>query len=126
MRILSLTAGAASMYCGSCLRDNALATELIARGHDVTLLPVYTPTLTDEPNVSGGRVFFGGVSVYLQQHFPFFRHSPRWLDGCGTRRAFIRLVSQRAIQVERRVPRRHDRLDAQGRARPCSARSSTS
>ena len=30
MRILSLTAGAASMYCGSCLRDNALATELIA------------------------------------------------------------------------------------------------
>ena len=69
MRILSLTAGAASMYCGSCLRDNALATELIARGHDVTLLPVYTPTLTDEPNVSGRRVFFGGVSVYLQQHF---------------------------------------------------------
>ena len=30
MRILSLTAGAASMYCGSCLRDNALATELIS------------------------------------------------------------------------------------------------
>ena len=40
------------MYCGSCLRDNAMATELIARGHDVMLLPVYTPTLTDEPNVS--------------------------------------------------------------------------
>ena len=55
------------MYCGSCLRDNALAAELIARGHDVTLLPVYTPTLTDEPNVSGRRVFFGGISVYLQQ-----------------------------------------------------------
>jgi hypothetical protein len=36
------------MYCGSCLRDNALARELLARRHDVLLLPVYTPTLTDE------------------------------------------------------------------------------
>ena len=34
----------AGMYCGSCLRDNALAAELLARGHDVTLLPLYTPT----------------------------------------------------------------------------------
>ena len=29
MRILSITAGAAGMYCGSCLRDNALAAELL-------------------------------------------------------------------------------------------------
>jgi glycosyltransferase involved in cell wall biosynthesis len=100
MRILSLTAGAASMYCGSCLRDNALATELISRGHDVTLLPVYTPTLTDEPNVSGGRVFFGGVSVYLQQHFAFFRHSPRWLDKLWDSARFIRFVSRRSIQTD--------------------------
>ena len=49
MRILSITAGAAGMYCGSCSRDNALAVELIARGHDVTLLPLYTPTNPDEP-----------------------------------------------------------------------------
>ena len=52
MNILSITAGAAGMYCGSCFRDNALAAELTAAGHDVTLLPVYTPTLIDEPNVS--------------------------------------------------------------------------
>ena len=100
MRILSLTAGAASMYCGSCLRDNALAAELIARGHDVTLLPVYTPTLTDEPNVSGRRVFFGGVSVYLQQHFAFFRTSPRWLDRLWDSARFIRIVSRRSIQTD--------------------------
>jgi len=29
MKILSITAGAAGMYCGSCLRDNALAAELL-------------------------------------------------------------------------------------------------
>jgi len=74
MRILSLTAGAASMYCGSCLRDNALAAELIRQDHDVTLLPFYTPTLTDEENVSRQeQVFFGGISVYLEQHMPWFR-----------------------------------------------------
>jgi glycosyltransferase involved in cell wall biosynthesis len=81
MRILSITAGAAQMYCGSCLRDNALAAELMARGEDVTLLPFYTPTLTDEANVSRpGRVFFGGISVYLEQHLAVFRHTPRRLD----------------------------------------------
>ncbi|NOT60097.1 MAG: glycosyltransferase family 1 protein, partial [Acidobacteria bacterium] len=64
MRILYFTAGAAGMYCGSCLRDNALATELMRQGHDVTLVPLYTPTLTDEPNVSQEKVLFGGISVY--------------------------------------------------------------
>jgi glycosyltransferase involved in cell wall biosynthesis len=80
MRILSITAGAAGMYCGSCLRDNALAIELMARGHDVTLVPVYTPTLTDDTNVSRRDVLFGGISVYLQQHVPIFRRLPRVFD----------------------------------------------
>ena len=44
MKVLQITAGAAGMFCGSCTRDNALARALIARGHDVTLVPVYTPT----------------------------------------------------------------------------------
>ena len=68
------------MYCGSCLRDNAMATELIARGHDVMLLPVYTPTFTDEPNVSRNHVVLGGISAYLEQYVPVFRKTPRWLD----------------------------------------------
>src|SRR4030081_1404414 len=78
MRILQITAGAAGMYCGSCLRDNALAAELIRQRHDVILLPLYTPTLTDEPNVTQNKVFFGGISVYLEQHSAVFRHTP-WL-----------------------------------------------
>ena len=80
MKILAITAGAANMYCGSCLRDNALAAELMAQGHDVVLVPLYTPTLTDEPNVSQEKVFFGGISVYLEQYSALFRHTPRWLD----------------------------------------------
>jgi glycosyltransferase involved in cell wall biosynthesis len=99
MKILYLTGGAGQMYCGSCLRDNALATELISRGHDVTLLPVYTPTLTDEPNVSGGRVFFGGISVYLEQYVPLFRKSPRWLDRLWDSTPMLHLASRRSIST---------------------------
>jgi hypothetical protein len=80
VRILSITAGAANMYCGSCLRDNALAGALLKLGHDVTLMPVYTPTRTDEENVSRDRVFFGGVSVFLQQYAAVFRRTPWLLD----------------------------------------------
>ncbi|MGH9385096.1 MAG: glycosyltransferase family 4 protein [Vicinamibacterales bacterium] len=101
MRILSLTAGAASMYCGSCLRDNALAAELMRRGHDVTLLPFYTPTLTDEPNVSRQkRVFFGGISVYLQQHLSLFRHTPHLVDRLWDAPRVISALAGGAIAVD--------------------------
>jgi glycosyltransferase involved in cell wall biosynthesis len=99
MKILYLTGGAGQMYCGSCLRDNALATELISRGHDVVLLPVYTPTLTDEPNVSNDKVFFGGVSVYLEQYVPLFRKSPRWLDRLLDWKPLLDLASRRSIST---------------------------
>jgi glycosyltransferase involved in cell wall biosynthesis len=80
VKILSITAGAAGMYCGSCARDNSIARELLARGHDVTLMPVYTPTRTDEPNASRDGVLFGGISVYLQQYLPLVRKLPRVFD----------------------------------------------
>jgi len=103
MRILSITAGAADMYCGSCLRDNAMAAELLAQGHQVTLLPLYTPTLTDEPNVSvSNRVLFGGVSVYLEQYLPF-RHTPRWLDRLWDSQAVLRVLAGRSIKTEPRL-----------------------
>jgi glycosyltransferase involved in cell wall biosynthesis len=100
MRILSLTAGAASMYCGSCMRDNALAAELIRQGHDVTLLPFYTPTLTDEENVSRQQqVFFGGISVYLEQHLPWFR-GHRLLDGLVDAPRVIKAFTRGSIAVD--------------------------
>ena len=101
MRLLLLSAGAASMYCGSCLRDNALASALIRRGHDVTLLPFYTPTLTDEENVSRReRVFFGGISVYLEQHLGLFRHTPALLDKLWDAPWVIKALSGGSIAVD--------------------------
>jgi glycosyltransferase involved in cell wall biosynthesis len=103
MKILSITAGAAGMYCGSCLRDNALAAELMARGHDVILLPLYTPTLTDEPNVSQSKVFFGGISVYLQQHLALFRYTPWLLDRLWDSTSALKAASRRSIPTSPRL-----------------------
>ena len=102
MRILSFTGGAGAMYCGSCLRDNALAAELLRRGHDVLLTPVYTPTRTDERNVSERHVFFGGISVYLEQHAPLFRYTPRILDRLWDSEWALRLATRRQIPVNPR------------------------
>jgi glycosyltransferase involved in cell wall biosynthesis len=100
VRILQLTAGAAGMYCGTCLRDNALATELIRQGHDVTLVPLYTPTLTDERNVSGDRIFFGGISVYLEQNWALFRKTPWLIDKLWDSNLALRAASRRTIPVD--------------------------
>ena len=99
MRILYLTGGAGRMYCGSCLRDNAMATELIARKHDVLLLPVYTPTFTDEPNVSRHHVVLGGISAYLEQYVPVFRKTPKWLDRLWDSSFVLSLASRRSIST---------------------------
>lgn len=92
------------MYCGSCLRDNALAAALARRGHDVTLLPFYTPTLTDEENVSRqGRVFFGGISVFLEQHLSLFRHTPALVDRLWDAPWVIKAFSSGSIAVDPKV-----------------------
>ena len=80
MRLLQFSAGAGAMYCGSCLHSNTLALHLSALGEDVTLVPLYTPTRTDEKNASTGHVFFGGVSVFLEEKIPFLRRTPKIFD----------------------------------------------
>jgi glycosyltransferase involved in cell wall biosynthesis len=103
VKILSITAGAAGMYCGSCLRDNAQAVELLARGHQVTLLPLYTPTNPDEQNVSRKRILFGGISIYLQQYAPLFRRLPRFLDRLWDSPWLIGAVAKRSISTDPRL-----------------------
>ena len=80
MKVAYITAGAAGMYCGTCIHDNTVATVLKKQGHTVELIPTYTPTRTDEENVSLNRVFFGGINVYLQQKLSLFRHTPWVFD----------------------------------------------
>ena len=80
MRIAYITAGAAGMFCGSCLHDNTLAHAGSLWSHDALLIPTYTPITTDEVDVSQKRVFFGGINVFLQQKSAFFRKTPWFVD----------------------------------------------
>ncbi len=84
MHIAIVTAGGAGMFCGSCMHDNTWAHALIAQGHEVSLIPTYTPLLLDERNASIDRVFLGGLNVYLNGKFGWWKAVPRlftrWLD----------------------------------------------
>ncbi len=60
MKVVLLTAGAAGMYCGSCMHDNALARALRERGVDCVLQPVYTPIRTDESALPTSTFFLAG------------------------------------------------------------------
>lgn len=91
------------MYCGSCIRDNALAAEIRSQGHDILLVPIYTPTLTDEPNISEHKVFCGGISVYLEQHSRLFRRTPWLLDRLWDSPWALKLASRRSIPVNPRL-----------------------
>ncbi len=98
-RIAYLTAGAAGMFCGSCMRDNAMASALSRMGVDIQLIPTYTPIRTDEESVAIDRVFFGGLNVYLQDRFPLFRRMPRWFDWLLDRPWLINWLASRGMET---------------------------
>jgi glycosyltransferase involved in cell wall biosynthesis len=100
MRVASIAAGAAGMYCGTCIHDNTLAAALQRAGHEVALLPLYTPMRTDEQNVSMRQVFYGAVNVYLQQKSGLFRHTPRVLDKWLDRPGLLNQVSRFAASTD--------------------------
>ena len=100
MRIAYITAGAAGMYCGSCLHDNTLAAALMAKGHEVALIPTYTPTRTDEEDVSIDRVFYGAVNVFLEQKSAVFRHIPEPLHWLFDRPKLLNWISGRSVSID--------------------------
>ncbi len=93
MRIAYIAAGAAGMYCGSCINDNTLASALRLKGVDVALVPTYTPLRTDGPDASIDRVFYGGINVYLQQKLALFRRAPEFVDRLMNGRVLLNSLS---------------------------------
>src|ERR1700733_939683 len=94
MRIAYITAGAAGMFCGSCLHDNTLAAALHTLGHDALLIPTYTPIRTDELDVSQHRVFLGGLNVYFNYKSAIFRRLPRFVHRLLDRPALLQSLSR--------------------------------
>ncbi len=88
------------MYCGACARDIVLVRGLRARGHDVQVVPLYTPLRIDgdEPFATD-PVFMGGINVYLQDRSAIFRRIPPFLDRILDNVALLRFVSRFAIDT---------------------------
>jgi len=117
MRIVHLTPGTANFHCGSCLRDMDLVKALRAQGHEITLMPLYLPLVTDgaeeeelvaeiRAKGTGGPkpgVFLGGINVYLQQASRAFRFLPGFIRRRLDSETLLRKVAGRATMTSART-----------------------
>ena len=100
MNIIQLTPGAGDMYCGNCLRDNALATELYRQGHSVCMVPLYLPLTLDEEDQSANTpVFFGGINVYMQQKTSLWNFLPRPIRKLFDTKFVLRWIGEKAAKT---------------------------
>ena len=99
MKITYITAGAGGMYCGSCIRDNALAAALTGRGHDVTLLPLYTPPVPTKRTSASTACSSAASACILEQYVSLFRKTPWLLDRLWESSWLLRTVSARAVET---------------------------
>jgi glycosyltransferase involved in cell wall biosynthesis len=88
------------MYCGNCLRDNALVTMWRRQGHQALMVPLYLPLTLDETDASAGTpLFFSGLNVYLDETLPWFRRAPAWLRHWFTSPALLRGIARFAAKT---------------------------
>jgi glycosyltransferase involved in cell wall biosynthesis len=103
MRLVHLTAGTGSFFCGTCLRDHALVKALRRLHHDALMVPMYLPLVLDDSGSSEGTpLFFGGINVYLQQKSAFFRRTPHWFDKLFDSPTLLRQAGKRAGMTDPR------------------------
>lgn len=101
MHLVQITPGAGAMYCGNCFRDNALVRELRHLGHEVTMVPLYLPLTLDETDESAATpIFFGGISVYLEQKSGLFQRAPQWLRRLLASRKLLKWAGVRAAKTK--------------------------
>jgi glycosyltransferase involved in cell wall biosynthesis len=91
-KIAMLVPGTGNFFCGSCLRDHSLAKGLIQLNHDVTMVPLYLPHVSED-GVKTAPLFFGGINVFLQQ-FSFLRILPHWLNRFLDNNALLTFISR--------------------------------
>jgi hypothetical protein len=53
--------------------------------------------LTDEADISGNELFYGGLNVYLQQMSPVFRWLPNWADRFLSSPRLVGWIASRAM-----------------------------
>jgi glycosyltransferase involved in cell wall biosynthesis len=97
MKIVHIIPGSGgSFYCGNCLRDSKYYSSIKKLGHDVLKVPMYLPLFSHETNNEDVPVFYGAVSLYLKQTYPFFKKAPKWLDNMLNTRPVLKQAAKMA------------------------------
>ena len=66
-------------------------------GHEMTLVPLYLPMVTDDEHEhTKAPLFLGGINMYLQQKFSFFRWTPKWIDRFFDRESLLMGLIEKA------------------------------
>ncbi len=100
MTIIQITPGAGKMYCGNCLKDNALVAALKKMGQEVLMVPLYLPLTLDEEDQSAGvPIFFSGINVYLQQKSSLFADAPGWFHDLFASRGLLKWAAGKAAKT---------------------------
>ena len=63
----------------------------------MTLVPLYLPMVTDDEHEhTKAPLFLGGINMYLQQKFSFFRWTPKWIDRFFDRESLLMGLIEKA------------------------------
>jgi glycosyltransferase involved in cell wall biosynthesis len=82
------------------MRDSAIAHALRNMGHEVTLIPLYTPLRNERDITTTTEVFYGGVNVYLQSASTLFQKTPRLLDWVFDRPWLLNMAGRMGAQSD--------------------------
>ncbi len=100
MKVVQITPGAGGMYCGNCFRDNALVTALRRQGHESLMVPLYLPMTLDEiPAQADTPTFFGGLNVFFDQKFSWYRRAPAWFRRIFDAPALLKMAAGKAAKT---------------------------
>ncbi len=95
MNILYIIPGSGnSFYCGNCLRDSKYVGAVRDLGHQVVKIPMYLPLFSDENDTNNIPLFYGAISIYLKQLYPFLRKAPDWFDRLLNSKPMLKLAAR--------------------------------
>jgi len=96
MKLMLLTPGTGHFYCGSCLRDNTLASAMTKLGHSVDVVPLYLPLVLEDQDQEAARpIQMGGINMYLQQKTRLAGKLPRFVADLLDSPSLLRWASRR-------------------------------
>jgi glycosyltransferase involved in cell wall biosynthesis len=95
MNILYIIPGSGnSFYCGNCLRDSKYVGAVRGLGHQVVKIPMYLPLFSDENDSNNIPLFYGAISIYLKQLYPFLRKAPAWFDRLLNSKPMLKIAAR--------------------------------